>query len=118
MKELHLKALKAYLEMLEIHIDTKTQDLVFHEKTADFYEKLFSIAHQIWERYVDLDGKLRNESLDDKKKRANEIIKNLRLELEKFEKDNDLSLWTQDLIWWLADELEDIEWTSKWFLNK
>jgi hypothetical protein len=33
--------------MLEIHIDTKTKDLVFHEKTADFYEKLFDISHQI-----------------------------------------------------------------------
>gem|GEM_PF-1757173 len=47
MKELYQKALKAYLEMLEIHIDTKTTDVVFHEKTGDFYEKLFSIAHSI-----------------------------------------------------------------------
>jgi len=47
MKQLYQKALTAYLEMLEIHIDTKTTDIVFHEKTADFYEKLFNIAHQI-----------------------------------------------------------------------
>jgi hypothetical protein len=47
MKDLYLKAIKAYIEMLEIHIDTKTKDLLFHEKTADFYEKLFDTAHQI-----------------------------------------------------------------------
>jgi hypothetical protein len=33
--------------MLEIHIDTKSTDVVFHEKTGDFYEKLFSVAHAI-----------------------------------------------------------------------
>jgi hypothetical protein len=48
--------------------------LVFHEKTADFYEKLFDISHQIWERYVDLWWNLRNDSIEDKKKKANEII--------------------------------------------
>ncbi len=117
MKDLYLKAIKAYLEMLEIHIDTKTTDVVFHEKTADFYEKLFSVAHQIWERYVDLDGNLRNDSLQDKKKKANEIISSLKKEIEKFQKNNDLTLWTDDLLGGLADELEDIEWTSKWFIR-
>ncbi len=116
MKDLYLKAIKAYIEMLEIHIDTKTKDLLFHEKTADFYEKLFDTAHQIWERYVDLDGNLRDDSIESKKKRANEIIKNLKKEIEDYEKNNKLTLWTQDLLWGLADELEDIEWTSKAFL--
>lgn len=118
MKELYKKALKAYLEMLEIHIDTKTTDVVFHEKTGDFYEKLFSVAHQLWERYVDLDGSLRNDSLDDKKKRVQEIISELRVEIENYQANNELSLWTDDLLWWLADELEDIEGTSKGFLRK
>lgn len=118
MKELYQKALKAYLEMLEIHIDTKTTDLLFHEKTWDFYEKLFDVAHQIWERYVDLDWNLRNDSLEEKKKRANEIISNLKKEIEVYQAKNDLTLWTDDLLWGLADELEDIEWTSKAFLRK
>jgi hypothetical protein len=47
MKELHQKALKAYIDMLQIHIDTKTSDERFHEMTAGFYETLFKIAHEI-----------------------------------------------------------------------
>lgn len=118
MKQLYQKALESYLEMLEIHIDTKTTDIVFHEKTWDFYEKLFNVAHQIWERYVDLDWNLRNDSLEEKKKRVNEIISNLKKEIENYQANNDLTLWTDDLLGWLADELEDIEGTSKWFLRK
>ena len=115
MKNLYLKALKAYVEMLEIHIDTKTSDLVFHEKTWDFYEKLFEIAHSIWERYVDLDWKLRDDSLDLKKQKSLEILKNLLKDIEDFWENNKLSYWTDDLLWWIADDLEDLIWTAKWF---
>lgn len=118
MKELYLKALKSYIEVLEIHIDTKTTDVVFHEKTWEFYEKLFNIAHQIGEKYIDLDWELRNDSIDTKKKRVNEIISNLKKDIESYQKNNDLTLWTEDLFWWIANELEDIEWTSKWFIKK
>ncbi len=117
MKDLYKKALQAYIEMLEIHIDTKTSDLLFHRETAEFYEKLFSVAHSIGERYIDLDWNLFDSSLSEKKKRANEIISNLRKEIEQYQSNNELSLWTDDLLWWLADDLEDIEWTSKWFIR-
>lgn len=117
MKDLHKKALKAYLEMLEIHIDTKTTDLVFHEKTADFYEKLFEVAHKIGERYVDLDGSLRTDTLAEKKKRANELIANLRKDIEKYQATTDTTLGVDDLLGGLADDLEDIEGTSKGFLR-
>ena len=43
MKETYIKILKAYLEMLEIHINTKTIDPIFHQKTQEFYEKLFDV---------------------------------------------------------------------------
>lgn len=117
MKDLFKKALNAYIDMLEIHIDTKTTDVVFHEKTAEFYEQLFSVAHKIGERYVDLDGTLLSTSLEEKKKRANEIISSLRKEIEKYEAIDWTTLWTKDLLWWLADDLEDIEWTSKGFIK-
>nr|MDD3720389.1 hypothetical protein [Candidatus Gracilibacteria bacterium] len=116
MKKLYTKALAAYLEMLEIHIDTKTKDVTFHEKTNVFYDTLFDVAHKIGERYVDSGGDLRTDSLTEKKKRANKIISDLKMELEKYDIDNNLSLGTQDLIGGLADELEDIEGTSKAFL--
>lgn len=116
MKNLHQKALEAYIEMLQIHIDTKTTDLLFHKETESFYDTLFSVAHKIWERYVDLDWELVDGSLSSKKKRANEIISNLKIEIEEYQANNDLTLWTDDLLWGLADDLEDIEWTSKAFL--
>jgi hypothetical protein len=47
MKTLYEKAIKAYIEMLELHIDTKTTDIVFHKETELFYETLFNIAHNI-----------------------------------------------------------------------
>ena len=54
------KALKAYLEMLEIHIDTKTTDIVFHEKTQDFYEKLFGKRYNKTTYLLDNKTKLYN----------------------------------------------------------
>ncbi len=117
MKELHLKAIKAYIEMLTIHIDTKTMDADFHEETEDFYEKLFEVAHLIWEKHVDLWSHISESSLEDKKVQANNIIKSLREDIEKYAKDNDISLWTEDLLWSLANQLETIEGTSKAFLN-
>lgn len=117
MKELHLIALKAYLDMFKLHIDTKTKDVLFHKETEVFYEKLFDVAHQIWEKYVDLGWNLEETSLNEKYFKANEIISNLRKEIENFEKNNDLTLWTQDMLWTIASDLEDIEGTSKAFLK-
>jgi len=117
MKKLYEKALKAYIEMLAIHIDTKTTDALFHNETEKFYETLFDVAHEIGEKYVDLWGKLDNTSLEEKKQRANKIIEDLRKEIENYHKNNEVSLWTEDLLGSLANDLENIEWTSKWFIT-
>ncbi|MDR1988385.1 MAG: hypothetical protein LBQ24_06795 [Candidatus Peribacteria bacterium] len=45
--ELHEKAIKAYIEMLQIHITTKTVDTTFHKATEDFYTTLFNVLHKI-----------------------------------------------------------------------
>jgi hypothetical protein len=47
MKELYIKALEAYINMLHIHIDTKSKDSDFHKETEMFYTTLFDIAHNI-----------------------------------------------------------------------
>lgn len=117
MKNLYKEALKAHNEMLELHIDTKTMWAGFHNESEAFYETLFNVAHQIWEKYVDLGWKLEEEKLEEKKIRANEIISNLRKKVESYAKDNEISLWTEDLLWSLANNLESIEWTSKSFLK-
>jgi len=116
MKNLHQKAIEAYIEMLEIHIDTKTTDAEFHKETEEFYETLFEVAHKIWEKHVDLWWKLSEKTLDEKKQRANTIISNMRKDIESYHKDNEITLWTEDLLWSLANDIEDIEGSSKAFL--
>lgn len=117
MKELHLKAVKAYIEMLSIHIDTKTTDADFHKDSEWYYETLFEVAHKIWEKYVDLWGKLSEITLDEKKKKANAIIENIRKEIENYKENNKVSLGTEDLLWSLANDLENIEWSSKAYIK-
>ena len=116
MKELHLKALQAYISMLTIHIDTKAMDSDFHAMTEEFYETLFEVAHKIWEKHIDLNWSLESSSLEVKKIEANKIIQNLKRELESYVKDNDITLGTEDLFGSLANDLEDAEWSSRAFL--
>lgn len=117
MNDLYLKALKAYTDMLTIHIKTKTKDSDFHNETEKFYEALFDVAHEIWEKDTDLHEPISDVEFDNFKKAANNIIKNLREDIERFHKENEVSLWTEDLLWSLANKLENIEWTSKSFLK-
>ncbi len=117
MKNLHQKAIEAYIEMLQIHINTKTTDADFHEETEGFYETLFDVAHKIWEKHVDLWGQLTGETLDQKKKRANTIIVNMKKEIETHHKNEEITLGTEDLLGSLANSLEDIEWSSRAFLK-
>ncbi|MDD2871033.1 MAG: hypothetical protein PHS49_03505 [Candidatus Gracilibacteria bacterium] len=117
MKELHLKAVKAYIEMLSIHIDTKTTDADFHKDSEGYYETLFEVAHKIGEKYVDLGGKLSEITLDEKKKKANAIIENIRKEIENYKENNKVSLGTEDLLGSLANDLENIEGSSKAYIK-
>lgn len=117
MKTLYKEALEAYTDMLLLHIDTKTTDVVFHKETEEFYESLFEVAHKIWEKYVDLWGKLTTTTLEAKKKEAHKIISNLRKKIENYKEKNKVTLWTEDLLWALANDLEFIEWTAKGFLK-
>jgi len=117
MNELYKKAINAYIEMLSIHISTKTEDVVFHWETENFYEILFNVAHEIWEKHVDLWNNILNSSIDEKKKKAYAIIKNIREEIEQYKKSNNVTLGTEDLLWSLANDLENIEWTSRSFIK-
>ena len=117
MKYLYKKALEAHNSMLELHIDTKTSDALFHKSSESFYETLFEVAHQLWEKNVDLGWKLTELTLQEKKNKANKIIKDFREELENYKENNEISLWTEDLLWSLANDLENIEWDSKWFVK-
>ena len=117
MKELYKKLLEAHNKMLEIHIDTKTMEADFHNENEKFYEELFETAHLIWEKYVDLGWKIDNSSLEEKKSEAYKILKEAREEIENYAKNNEISLWTEDLLWSLANTLEWLEGTAKSFLK-
>ncbi len=116
MKDLFKKAMDAYVEMLILHIDTKTMDAEFHEMSARFYETLFNTAHTIGEKYVDLGNKIDKWTLQEKIKLANKLIAEVKVAVEKEEKKKTTSLGTKDLLGTLANDLENIQGTAKSFL--
>ena len=118
MKDLYKKALEAYTQMLMIHIDTKNQEKDFHETTGEFYEVLFNAMHTIWEKHVDLGGSIISDSLVEQKKMAYDIIKKFREDVESYADKKDISLWTEDLLWSLANSLEKIEGTAFGYIKK
>ena len=42
-----------YTDMLDLHIGTKTNDIVFHKASEGFYETLFDVLHQVKEAMQD-----------------------------------------------------------------
>ena len=59
-----------------------------------------------------------SDSLETMRTSASRIITNIKKEIEGYKRNNEVSLWTEDLLWTLASDLENIEWTSKSFLKK
>ena len=116
MEKLFQKALAAHNAMLLLHIDSKTLDHDFHHVTEEFYEWLFDVAHTIGEKYVDLWSYHEMSDIKEKKSQALNILRNLRKEIEAYAENNDITLWTEDLLWSLANKLEDMEWNSKSFI--
>ena len=116
MKELHVKALKAYIDMLTIHIQSKSMDTEFHKQTEEFYETLFKVTHEIWERHVDLGESLSDDSLAEMHRKSYDIIVNLKKEIEDYKENNKVSLGCEDLLWTLASDLEDAQGSSRAFL--
>lgn len=116
LEQLYLKALMAYIEMLEIHIDTKTGPEPFHRKTAEFYELLFDVAHELAERHVDLGWQIRKDTGDCEAQmnRAVAILTELKSALEWAEW---MSKGTENLIYAHLDKLEFAIWSATWFIK-
>jgi len=115
MKDLYKKILEAHNKMLEIHIDSKTMEADFHNENEKFYEELFEVAHLIWEKHVDLGWQIWTSSLEEKKAEAYNILKEVRTDVENYAKNNEITLWTEDMLWSLANTLEWLEWTARSF---
>lgn len=120
MKELFWIALLAYIEMLELHLDCKTTDKNLHERTQDFYELLFEISHSVWERFVDLDGELRDDhsNCESQKQDALRILVQFKESLDTLIKSNSLSIWADNLLRWFSDKLDFQIGNAKALTNK
>lgn len=115
LKELYEKAFLAYVEMLEIHIDTKTTSDNLHRKTDNAYRMLFNIAHSIAERYIDLWWTLRQDhwNCNSQSSRAIEILEELKESLSSISSSEEISWWTKTLIDNWLSELENSIWNLK-----
>lgn len=105
LKQLFGKALLAYVEVLELHIDSKTTDKNFHEVTWDIYETLFDITHTSAEKYIDLWGSLRSDHWDCKAQwdRLVEILTTIKYDIESL---TEVSPWTKAM---LDEQLDNLE---------
>lgn len=110
------KLLKFYIEILKIHIWTKTQDKVFHEFSWEVYKKLFDVFHLISEKFEDIDKWEYYCSLQTSKNRLYDVVEEVK-ELIDTEKDKH-STWMDDLIRWLVSDLEWLCWTARWFTEE
>lgn len=117
MQEIYVAALLAYIEILEIHIDTKSGNEPLHRKTWEFYEWLFEIAHWLGERHVDLGGHVREDTgnCDAQASRVVEILLDLKAKLEWMEW---LSKWTENLVSGQIDNLECMIGAAMWFTKR
>lgn len=116
MNTLFEKAFETYKAMLLLHMDSKTLDNDFHQATEVFYGGLFDIAHEVWEKYVDLWSHHETSDILTKKQQAVWLIASLRKDMEQYVQDNDITLGTEDMLGSLANKLEDLEWTAKSFV--
>lgn len=124
MKSIYNSSLNLYINVLNIHIKTKTSDVVFHQVTEEFYEKLFDVSHKIGEKIIDLGWKLEFNNIEDVKEKTGWDMKeyvykgldSLIKEIENYKNNNEISLWTEDLLWSVANELEEMRWTAKAFI--
>lgn len=114
--EIYVSALLAYVEMLEIHIDTKAWNEPFHRKTWEFYDLLFDITHELWERAIDLWWSIRNDHWDcmSQSNRVVQILTTLKEQLENIE---GVSKWTENMLYWHIDKLEFAIGSATWFIK-
>lgn len=92
-----------YEDMLNLHIKTKTTDLVFHKESAGFYEIMFSVFHDIAEAMQD--GKM-SPGIDwiQARKEAYDILMKTKSMIEKLVNENkDIAM--DNVLRWLVDKL-------------
>lgn len=110
------KLFSIYKRMLELHIWTKTTDLLFHQASKEFYTLLFSVFHEISEKRQDNELDV---STDCKVAgtEAYDLLEEAKDEIEKMIKE-DNSFGMDNLLRGLVDKLEFACGTSRGFVQK
>lgn len=110
------KLFQFYKRMLELHIGTKTTDIVFHKASEDFYSTLFDCFHQISEKEQDI--KLVNPiDCDVASKEAYDLIEQAKEEIESMIEEKNTP-WMDNLLRALVDKLEFDCGTARGFLEE
>lgn len=102
-----------YIEILKLHVGTKTTDIVLHNFLKDVYELLFVILHDISEKEQDL---WLEDSIDCEEASTDmmEILDSTKEYLESRIKEKN-SAGMDNLLRSLVDKLEWTIGTAKWF---
>lgn len=93
------------------HIRTKTNDALFHEKSAQLYELIFEVFHTVMEKRQDLwldepmDCSIAAQKTYDAIEDTKEILETM------IEKKN--SVWMDNLLRWLVDKLDSACWLAQ-----
>lgn len=110
------KLFDLFKAVLLAHIETKTNDSQFHEKSQEFYEVLFDCFHLISEKRQDTEedkmgdsDKLKQETYDNLEK-AKTIIEELVNQKQ--------TIWMDNLLRWLYDRLESSCWNARAFIEE
>lgn len=118
MNELVNAAADAENKLKDIHFSNKCiWDPVFHEYLTGLYDFAFSVRHRIAERMSDLDAPILNKSKEEFRKEAYDIIEWLKVQIEEFIWKDKPTIWTDNLLRWIADELENECGNTRAFLN-
>lgn len=118
MNELVNAAADAENKLKDIHFSNKCTDPVFHEYLAGLYEFAFSVRHRLAERMADLDAPVIGaKSKQEFRKEAYDIIEWLKVQIEEFIWKDKPTIWTDNLLRGIADEMEWHLGNTKPYLN-
>ena len=109
------RKLQIYIELLLLHIWTKTICPLFHEKSQDWYELGFDIIHEILEKNQDLEiDEVAEEWYEQK---AYDLLEEYKTILEE-EIDSNDAIGKDNLLRWLYDKVDFACGNARWFIKE
>jgi len=107
------RKLQIYIELLLLHIGTKTICPLFHEKSQDWYELGFDISHETLEKNQDLGIDPVAEEWYEQ--RAYDLLEEYKTIIQAEIEDN-TEIGKDNLLRWLYDKLDFACGNARWFI--